>query len=73
MQSEDLACSPIVPGWQTNIVAHIEQGDPDRIKFMYDKINKPRTTRAPGLVIHGAASQTGRIGVGLERFKINPN
>ena len=45
---------PIVPGWQTNIVAHIEQGDPNRIKFMYVKINKPRTTRAPGMVIHGA-------------------
>ncbi|MEM9605200.1 MAG: PepSY-associated TM helix domain-containing protein, partial [Pseudomonadota bacterium] len=44
---------PIVPGWQTNIWTQVESGDPDAIKFMYVKINKPRTTRAPGMVIHG--------------------
>ncbi|MEM7206804.1 MAG: PepSY-associated TM helix domain-containing protein [Pseudomonadota bacterium] len=44
---------PIQPGRSTTLVAHIEGGDFDGIKFMYAKINKPRTTRAPGDVIHG--------------------
>ncbi|MEM7206806.1 MAG: PepSY-associated TM helix domain-containing protein [Pseudomonadota bacterium] len=45
---------PIVAGWQTNIHTNIEGGDPNGIKFMHVKINKPRTTRAPGDVIHGS-------------------
>lgn len=44
---------PIQAGRQTNIDAFIKDGDPKAIKFMYVKPRKPRTTRAPGSVIHG--------------------
>ena len=46
---------PIQPGRQTTISATIESGNPDGIKFMHVKTSKPRTTRAPGMVIHGLA------------------
>lgn len=46
---------PIQPGRQTNIHATILEGDADAIKFMHVKTRKPRTTRAPGMVIHGHA------------------
>ncbi|OUS25835.1 hypothetical protein A9Q99_20490 [Gammaproteobacteria bacterium 45_16_T64] len=45
---------PIQAGRQTTINAFIKSGDPDAIKFMYARVNKPRTTRAPGSVIHGS-------------------
>lgn len=45
---------PIRAGRTTNINAFIKSGDPAAIKFMYVKVKKPRTTRAPGAVIHGS-------------------
>ncbi|MEM7564038.1 MAG: PepSY-associated TM helix domain-containing protein, partial [Pseudomonadota bacterium] len=45
---------PIQAGRQTTIFTNIEKGNPDGIKFMHVKVRKPRTTRAPGMVVHGA-------------------
>jgi uncharacterized iron-regulated membrane protein len=45
---------PINAGGTTNIMVSINEGDFDAIKFMYVNIGKPRTMRAPGMVIHGA-------------------
>jgi len=44
---------PIQAGRQTTLNAYIENGNPKAIKFMYVKVKKPRTTRAPGSVVHG--------------------
>lgn len=44
---------PIQAGRATTLNAYIEAGNPKAIKFMYVKAKKPRTTRAPGSVIHG--------------------
>jgi len=45
--------NPIQPGRMTTLNAFIAEGDPQAIKFMYVKPKKPRTTRAPGSVVHG--------------------
>lgn len=45
---------PIQAGSQSQVTAFFKDGDPAGVKFMYVKVNKPRTTRAPGVVIHGS-------------------
>ncbi|UZE97069.1 PepSY-associated TM helix domain-containing protein [Alkalimarinus alittae] len=44
---------PIRAGRRTTLNATVEGGDASNIKFMYARVGKPRTTRAPGDVIHG--------------------
>jgi len=45
---------PIQAGRKTTLNAYIQAGNPQAIKFMYVKIKKPRTFRAPGSVVHGS-------------------
>ena len=44
---------PIRAGRRTTLNATVEGGDASNIKFMYARVGRPRTTRAPGDVIHG--------------------
>ena len=44
---------PIRAGAQTNIMVEVPQEALKTIKFMYVKVGKPRTMRAPGSLIHG--------------------
>jgi len=44
---------PIQAGRSTTLNAYIHEGHADAIKFMYVKVGKPRTKRAPGAVLHG--------------------
>jgi uncharacterized iron-regulated membrane protein len=50
---------PIQPGRTTTLNAYIHSGNHEAIKFMYVKIKKPRTFRAPGSVIHGSIGNQG--------------
>lgn len=45
--------NPIQPGVLTTLNTFISEGNPQAIKFMYVHPRKPRTTRAPGSVVHG--------------------
>jgi uncharacterized iron-regulated membrane protein len=44
---------PIQAGRTTTLNAYIHKGNTQAIKFMYVKVGKPRTMRAPGSVVHG--------------------
>lgn len=45
--------SPIRPGSPTNINVALPQTALDEIKFIYVRVGKPRTMRAPGTLVHG--------------------
>ncbi|WP_286237492.1 PepSY-associated TM helix domain-containing protein [Neptuniibacter halophilus] len=45
--------SPIRPGGKTNLNVQIDAQALKAIKFLYVRVGKPRTLRAPGTLIHG--------------------
>lgn len=54
--SEDVKKAPIVAGENASLKVSLPYDALEKIKFIYARVNKPRTLRAPGSIIHGPVS-----------------
>lgn len=51
--TEDPEQPPVVAGGSSNLKIELPYQAQEQIKFIYMRVNKPRTMRAPGSIIHG--------------------